>query len=194
MSIDEVSAFDLYSCFPSVVQIARDELGIPAGDSRPLTVTGGLLCHGGPGNNYVMHSVASMMQRLRDRPGEAGLVTGNGWYVTKHSLGLYSTTRPDVSFSREDPAVLQAKIDAEPHPRLDPEPSGAGEVETYTVLFGRDGEPKTGVIIGRLGNGDRFVAHTAGGRSVLEQMMDEEPIGLSGMVTRDGQINRFALD
>jgi acetyl-CoA C-acetyltransferase len=36
-SIDEIEAFDLYSCFPSAVEIACRELGIdPLGD-RPLT-------------------------------------------------------------------------------------------------------------------------------------------------------------
>ena len=65
---------------------------------------------------------------------------------------------------------------------------------TTGLLAAQDGEPKTGVVIGRLASGDRFVAHTAGGRAVLEQMMAEDPIGLPGTVTRDGSVNRFAFD
>ena len=80
------------------------------------------------------------------------------------------------------------------NPTLDPEPSGPGEVETYTVLFDRDGQPETGVVIGRVGSGDRFVAHTAGGRAVLEAMMAEDPIGRSGRVSREGDVNRFAFE
>jgi acetyl-CoA C-acetyltransferase len=193
MGIDEVDYFDLYSCFPSVVQIARDELGITADDSRPLTVTGGLPYHGGPGNNYVMHSVASMMKRLRDEPERVGMLTGNGWYVTKHSLGVYSTRRPEMQFVREDPDILQSVIDAQTHPRLESSPTGKGTIETYTVLFGRDGSPERGVVIGRLQGGDRFVAHTPSDQDVLEQMMQEDPIGLTGRVA-SGETNQFDFD
>src|SRR5439155_22433965 len=39
LGIDAIDFFDLYSCFPSAVQIGRDMLGVPADDPRPLTVT-----------------------------------------------------------------------------------------------------------------------------------------------------------
>ena len=61
--IDDIDFFDLYSCFPSVVQITRDMLGIAEADPRELTVTGGLPYFGGPGNNYSMHAIASMMEK-----------------------------------------------------------------------------------------------------------------------------------
>ena len=65
-AIDEIDRFDIYSCFPSAVQISCAELGLDAfGDERPLTVTGGLTFAGGPGNNYVTHSIAAMAERLR---------------------------------------------------------------------------------------------------------------------------------
>ena len=41
---------------------------------RPLTVTGGLSFAGGPWNNYVMHSIATMAGVLRDDAGASGLV------------------------------------------------------------------------------------------------------------------------
>ena len=85
---------DIYSCFPSAVQIARDEFGIAKDDPRPLTITGGLPFHGGAGNNYVMNSIASMADTLRAAPGTYGLVTANGGYLTKHSAGIYSTEPP----------------------------------------------------------------------------------------------------
>ena len=77
-SIEEMDFFDLYSCFPSAVQIACDEMKIPLDDARGLTVTGGLPYFGGPGNNYVTHSIAEMVSRLRARPGSFGLVTAVG--------------------------------------------------------------------------------------------------------------------
>ena len=58
--VDQLGPVDLYSCFPSVVQIAAAELGLPVDDpARPLTVTGGLTFGGGPGNNYGTHAVAA---------------------------------------------------------------------------------------------------------------------------------------
>jgi len=51
ITTDDVSRFDLYSCFPSAVQVAMRALGIAPDDPRPLTVTGGLGFGGGPVNN-----------------------------------------------------------------------------------------------------------------------------------------------
>jgi len=94
LSLDDVDRFDLYSCFPSAVQMAMGALGLvgPAGgDERPLTVTGGLAFAGGPGSNYASHSIAGMVEACRTDPGSVGLVTALGWYATKHAVGLYST-------------------------------------------------------------------------------------------------------
>ena len=191
--IGQIDLVDLYSCFPCAVQIGRDMLGIPVGDAPPLTVTGGLPYHGGPGNNYVMHAIATMMDRLRAAPGSKGLVTGLGWYVTKHSIGIYSTAPTGKPFVREDPNGYQAAIDAEPHPALAVEPSGGGRVETYTVLHDREGQPEKGVVIGRLDDGRRFVANVAGDRSVLESLMSSEGIGRTGRVASKGGCNLFDL-
>ena len=65
--------------------------GPAGGDDRPLTLTGGLGFAGGPGNNYVTHSIAAAVDACRRDPGSIGLVTALGWYITKHSVGLYST-------------------------------------------------------------------------------------------------------
>ena len=90
VGVDDLAHVDLYSCFPSAVQIAAEEIGL--GTDRPLTVTGGLSFAGGPWNNYVSHSIATMVERLRDDAGSLGLVTANGGYLTKHAFGVYSTT------------------------------------------------------------------------------------------------------
>jgi hypothetical protein len=82
--------FDIYSCFPSAVEIACEEIGLSEDDSRGLTVTSGLPYFGRPGNSYVLHSISEMIRQVRRRRGEFGLVTANGNYVTKHSWGIYS--------------------------------------------------------------------------------------------------------
>ncbi len=82
---------DLYSCFPVAVQVAAHELGLST--DRDLTVTGGLPFAGGPWSNYVTHSIATMVERLR-ATGGTGLVFANGGYLTKHSFGVYCDRGP----------------------------------------------------------------------------------------------------
>ncbi|MHB8594432.1 MAG: acetyl-CoA acetyltransferase, partial [Acidimicrobiales bacterium] len=143
-TLDDVAHIDLYSCFPCAVQIAARELGLPCSDpSRPLTVTGGLGFAGGPGNNYVTHSIATMAARLRAEPGTLGLVTGLGWYATKHAIGLWSTTPPGHGFRHGSP---QAEVDALPQRAPASDLEGDATVETYTVVHDRDGRPELGIL------------------------------------------------
>ncbi len=192
-SIEDVDFVDLYSCFPCAVQLGRDALGIPGHDPRPLTVTGGLPYAGGPGNNYVTHAIATMLGVLREHPGKRGLVSGVGWYATKHSIGLYSTERPPRPFLREDPATYQERIDAMPRPEVVQHPEGRGCVETYTVVHGRDGAPKHAIVIGRLEDGRRFLANMEGDPELLEAWEKEEAIGLWGTVCTGQGKNRFSV-
>jgi acetyl-CoA C-acetyltransferase len=138
--IDDVELVDVYSCFPSAVQVAANELGLPLDDpQRPLTVTGGLTFAGGPWNNYVSHSIATMAEQLAAAPGTLGLITANGGYLTKHSFGIYGTRPPDDEFRWED---VQSVVDAEPTRVAEEEWSGVGTVETWTTPYTRDGVPE----------------------------------------------------
>jgi acetyl-CoA C-acetyltransferase len=192
LGIDAIDLFDLYSCFPCAVQIGADMLGIPVDDPRPLTVTGGLPYHGGPGNNYSTHAVACMVERLRAQPGAAGLVTGVGWYLTKHAAGVYSSAPPDHPFEREDPKRYQHLIDDEPHPELAVAANGPGTVEAYTVQHDRDGTPSVGVVVVRLGNGRRCWANLTD-PDILARMERQEFVGQPGRVRHDAstQLNAF---
>ena len=77
ISIDNIGPMDLYSCFPSVVQITMNELGIDP--ERAATTTGGLSFFGGPMNSYVIHAIASTIDEIR-KTGEFGFVHANGGY------------------------------------------------------------------------------------------------------------------
>ncbi len=184
IGVDEVAMFDLYSCFPSAVQLGLDALGLKSDDPLPLTVTGGLPYAGGPGNNYVMHSIATMVQRLRESPDNYGLVTGLGWFATKHSAGVYGRRRPDGEWRRTAPAVDQREVDATESPPFVERADGPATVETYTVIFNREGEPEQGIIIGRL-EGDsrpRFFANTPADRDLMLAITLEEFVGARGRV------------
>ena len=193
VGLDRIDLMDLYSCFPVAVEIGAEELGVSLDDPRGLTVTGGLPYAGGPGNNYVMHSIAVMLQRLRARPGAYGLITGNGWYLTKQSTGIYSTTRPDKPFERQDPKILQREIDALPHPDVIEMPQGPATIETYTVIHKREG-PFMGIIVGRDANGRRFVANSPGDTATLMDLEQGEQVGRPGTVTQNGTLNLFTPD
>jgi len=190
-SLDQIDLFDLYSCFASAVQIGCAEIGLAEDDPRGLTVTGGLPFFGGPGNNYVTHSIAEMMRRLRARPGAFGLVTANGNYVTKHSFGVYSTAAPAGPWRRESPAVLQAQMDALPRAPFTETPHGEARIETYTVMHGRDG-PEFAVVFGRLNDGGRrFVANLPDDPAALWDLQNRDSLGRSGGVTQQDGRNVF---
>jgi acetyl-CoA C-acetyltransferase len=191
VDIDDVARFDLYSCFPSAVQMAMDALGLRgpgAGDGRPLTLTGGLAFFGGPGNNYVTHSVAATVEACRADPGSLGMVTGVGWFLTKHSAGLYCTRPPDRGFVRVDPAATAAAVDATP--RREPAGSYAGPatVEATAVTFDREGAPTLAVVTALTPDGRRALANT-GDPDVLVSMVTEEWAGRRIVVRTDGTTN-----
>ena len=202
-SIDEIDFIDLYSCFPSAVQIARDELGISKDDPRALTITGGLPAHGGAGNNYVMNAIASMVDKVRAHPGKLGLVTANGGYLTKHAAGIYSTSPSptpksgDAPWQRVPPAEYQKEINALPRPDIVENPEGDAHIETYTVTFGRSNEPEMGIVVGRIGAADdpqapRFIANTVKDPGLLDAMTKEDFLGRTGTVRKDGKVNIFS--
>jgi acetyl-CoA C-acetyltransferase len=195
VGVDDIARFDLYSCFPSAVQTAMKELGLaglPGGDDRPLTVTGGLSYFGGPGNNYVTHSVGAMVDACRADPGSLGLVTGVGYFLTKHSAGIYSTRPPEGGFVRVDPAETQAKIDATP-PR---EPAGVyagpATVEATAVQYNREGDPAVGIVTALTPDGRRALANSTD-PSALASMVTEEWAGRPVELSNDGAVNRLAV-
>ncbi len=189
--LGEIDFFDLYSCFPSSIQITRDMLGISVDDNRDLTVTGGLPYFGGPGNNYVMHSLARMCDLLREKPGTRGLVTGNSFYMSKHAVGIYGTEPgPSANWTNVD-AACQREVDAGPSPSVDPEPSGPARVETWTVVFDREDQPERGVVIGRTESGRRFAAYTPPDRELLAAMTREDFLGAAGTVTANDKLHIF---
>jgi acetyl-CoA C-acetyltransferase len=191
-TLADVSFFDLYSCFPSAVEIACQEIGLAEDDPRGLTVTGGLPYFGGPGNNYVTHAIVEMVQRLRARPGRFGLVTANGNYVTKHAAGLYSTARPAQPWQREDPAILQCELDRLPKPPFTEHPNGAARIETYTVMHSKAGA-ELGIVVGRLEeNGARFIANTPSDAATLAELETRDALGLRGTVQAETGRNVFA--
>lgn len=158
MGVDDLAVLDVYSCFPSAVELATEALGIDRGDRRGLTVTGGLPYFGGPWNNYVSHSIATLTDRLREHGATGapllGMTTGLGWFVTKHALGLYGSTPPPGGFRRGDTATEQATIDASAvETVLTVDAPTPATVVAATVVRDHDGSATAAPVIARLADG-----------------------------------------
>ncbi|NND75494.1 MAG: acetyl-CoA acetyltransferase [Ilumatobacter sp.] len=184
VDIDDVAVIDLYSCFPSAVQLGAESLGVDLG--RQWSRTGGLTFAGGPWNNYVMHAIATVVDDLREQSGEHGFVWANGGYATKHAFGVYSTDPPTAAFRHESP---QAAVDVLPRRVLaaPADAAGAATVEAYSVMFTRDGVPETALASCLLADGRRAWG-TSDDAAVAAAMCDGEWVGVGVDLTADGAL------
>ncbi|MEM7274920.1 MAG: acetyl-CoA acetyltransferase [Actinomycetota bacterium] len=178
---DDVDHIDVYSCFPSAVQVGAAALGF--GLDRQLTQTGGLTFAGGPLNNYVTHSIAAMANRLRSDAGSRGVVTANGGYLTKHAIGMYSTEPGDGPFVAAD---VQDAVDAVPGTPVDQGHVGTATVEAYTVMHDPEG-PEVGLCALRTPAGARTWGRVTE-PELLASMVAEEAIGRTGELAADGAL------
>lgn len=184
---DDLAHVDLYSCFPSAVQLGADALGLPL--DRQLTMTGGLTFFGGPGNDYATHGIVAVARALRaGEPGELGIATALGWYATKHALGVYGNAPPARPF---------AAFDADPQlpsPRAvveDPASvaGAAATAETCTVVYEREGSGSYGILFALLADGRRALAQTRDAQTMAAMAGDGF---LGARVTLDAE-GGFAL-
>lgn len=140
--ISEPMFLDLYSCFPSSVNLACDALGLDPADPRGLTATGGLPYAGGAASAYLMHAIATVVERIREQDGSA-LVTGVGMHLQKHIAAIYSR-RP----AWQEAAGLQSEVERRQprHPLVDSY-DGPATVAAYTVAHDRNNSPVTGLLV-----------------------------------------------
>ena len=189
VGLDDVAHLDLYSCFASSLHFARDALGLAADDPRPLTVTGGLPYHGGPGSNYCAHSVATMVERLRADPGAVGLVSGVGMHMAHHVFALYSTT--PASVAPPDAVAVRRRVDAASRRELRGTATGPASVAAYTVVHGREG-PRFGALVCDLPGGERCYARTDD-PALLAALQSEEWVGRPvDLIDGGSSVNRIA--
>lgn len=185
--VDRIDAMELYSCFPVVPKMALRELGITAGECVP-TVTGGLTFFGGPWNNYMSHAVCAMVRRLRGTTRATGLLYGQGGCVTKHHALVVSSLPSPSGLSSDYSVQAAADRRRNPSPELLEDYSGPATIETYTVLYGRDGAPIQGVVVLRTPCGRRTMARVvpeAEASLALLTNWNASAVGANGDVRRD---------
>jgi acetyl-CoA C-acetyltransferase len=190
-SVDDYDVVELYSCFPAMPKLTRRALG--RGPDDAISVTGGLSFFGGPGSNYLTHSLAAMVERIR-ADGGTGLVHGVGMFNTKHhAVVLADHPRDDGGYPApgHDLGVTRPPV-AAPVP-VDEAYAGPGEILTCTVMFDRDGRPERGAVIGTGVGGERFAAKVDARDDTLGELISgSEPVGRVGTVVA-GDIPEFRL-
>jgi acetyl-CoA C-acetyltransferase len=172
---------ELYSCFPCVPKAARRAIGL--GLDRPLSVSGGLTFAGGPGGNYMTHAAAAMVERLRECGQHGFLLANGGWFSDCHCLALSRTPPAAGTLPRDHDAQAAADAARDPVPPFLEHYTGPGRIETYTVIYGRNGSPTFGTVIGRTPEDVRFVARVPAeeaGTIALLTSGAVEPVGMAG--------------
>jgi len=179
----DISAFDLYSCFPAPVELALEVLDVDVNDPRPFSVTGGLAYAGGPGNNYVMHSLATAVTRIRNNADEKILITGVGMANTKHSATLLAHAE---QVPREATGVTLYRVGTGDEPlEVATEASGNCSIVSYTIEYDREATPVNVIYILDTEDGKRAIANAADASQAAEALLSADPVGRMGELTWD---------
>ncbi len=156
---------DLYGCFPSIVALTAEILGLdPTGQ---LTQTGGLGFAGAAINNAAGESLVAMIHTLRADPGSLGMVQGNGGHATKHALGVYSTEPPAIPYRTIECGTYEGT-----HPLAAADAAGEVWIDGVTVSFDRDG-PEKAIVACRFDDGSRTWANSDDPEVMAAFMADE---------------------
>lgn len=172
IELQSLAITEVYSCFPAAVRVQQRELRLPL-DGTP-TLTGGMAFAGGPLNNFVYQAMGRLIPLVRERTGEAAMITTVSGILTKPGLGVWCTEpRGELLLADlTDEAAAGTEI-AEVIADYD----GPGTIATYTV-FGRPdrGRPRRLIAIVDVPNGDRCLATTEDG-SLIDEAVQKEMIG-----------------
>jgi len=192
IGVADLDLIDLYSCFPIAVSSACEHLALPTDGSAALTLTGGLPFFGGPGNNYSLHGIAEVVQRLRGKAQGHALVAANGGYLSKHSVGVYSRSLagdwvPRSSAAERRTAKTPTSVS------VTEVANGAATIESCAAVYAR-GAASGGFIVGRLDSNDqRFLAVVqADDAQAQELLFSDAPIGRAVAVRHLDGMNTFS--
>jgi acetyl-CoA C-acetyltransferase len=190
VSAGDVTAAELYSCFPAAVQSFAQDLRLD--ESCPWTVTGGMSFAGGPFNSASLEGVARMVEVLRAEATAGpsarriGLVSNLSGIFGKQACALFSNEPNPDGYRFEDVTAAVAERDV-PLP-LAGDHTGPATIAGYTVVFA-GGVPSHAIAVCDTPGGERTVVRTEDG-ALLEAMTREEFCGRVIEVTRGGGFRR----
>ena len=181
----DLDCVELYSCFPCITKMARRALGWPLG--KPSSVYGGLTFGGGPIGNCMMHAAACMVEKIR-HGARRGLIFANGGYATHNHTIILSRTLPKAhAFPQSYDYQKEADSLRRPAPDFIEDYTGAGIIETYTVIYDRQGAAMFGIVIARTPDGGRFICRVPKDDTEGIEFLasgNSEPIGTAGTAAR----------
>ncbi len=194
LKLRDIDVFDLYSCFPCMVEIARQEIGIPDDDPRDLTITGGLSFFGGPFSSYSMHPIVMAVNLIQKDPSIKAMILANGGYNTSESVGIYGNNPPALDWKDYDYDDIQQKINAKTLPEPIEIANGELKIEAYTIIYDRKGSPELGVVMGRLKSEERTFAFIPSDSKILLELEKEELVGKTFLVEYDNETKHNYLN
>jgi acetyl-CoA C-acetyltransferase len=114
---------------------------------------------------------------------QLGLLYGQGGFVTKHHALVLSRQAPKVALKQDASVQAEADRNRGAVPEFVTEANGKGKVESFTVLYGRNGDVEHGVVMMRTPDNARALARVpAADRATLAHLldMDHTPVGTTG--------------
>jgi acetyl-CoA C-acetyltransferase len=171
ITVRDVDAAELYSCFPAAIQSFARDLKLP--ETCPWTVTGAMPYAGGPYNSFSLDGVARMVEVLRGPKRRIGLVSNLSGIFGKQACVLLSNRPGRDGYQYEDLTAAVAACD--PPVPLDGDYVGPATIVGYTVVFA-GGVPSHAIAICDTPAGRRTVVRSED-RALLESMMREEFCG-----------------
>jgi acetyl-CoA C-acetyltransferase len=181
----DLDCVELYSCFPCITKMARRVLDWPL--EKPHSVYGGLTFGGGPIGNCMMHAAACIVEKIRQGAGK-GLIFANGGYAThNHTIVLSRTTPKPDAFPQNYDYQSEADRLRRSVPDFVEDYTGPGTIETYTVIYDRQGVAAFGIVIARTSDGKRFLCRVPKDDAAGIEFLTSgkvEPVGTRGMAVR----------
>ncbi len=176
ISNKDISAADLYSCFPSSVQSFAHDLKLDG--VCPWSVTGSMAFAGGPYNHGALDGVARMVEVLRaddktEKKTRFGLTSNLSGIFGKQAIALFSNQPNKNGYCFEDITEAVAAVD-KPLP-VTGDYTGSATVAGYTVVFNKE-VPSHGFAYCDTPTGARTVAKSSD-KNLLTQMTQEEFVG-----------------
>jgi len=172
---------ELYSCFPSAVQCFANALELDK--EKPLTVTGGMPFAGGPLNNFSLQGLVKLVELLREKPDQTGLLTNISGMIGKQAAGLFSAT-DSMPYTFEDVSeeVAKENIPVE----IDTSYKGPATIIAYTVVYHKN-QISHGICVCELPDKKRALGKISD-VDLLQRITEEEFCGTTVELGEEGAI------
>ena len=183
LTVDQIDFFELYSCFPAVIQSHALDIGVS--DQQAWTQTGGMAYAGGPLNNFVIQATVKMIQTIRDHPDTKGLVSCISGINAKQGIGVYASSVPVNAYVTTD--VTEKTRKAMPIMPCISEYEGEAVILASTVVYHKGGASHAFVIAEAIGemNGKRLVVSSKD-LSVMQRLTENIESGEKIFVGKNG--------